>query len=90
MCFLSKESTAKYKMFGFLCATIFNIPIGYILTFNFGILGSAISTMLSCVFAAFILFVFVNRKVREELPPERKFCFYFRGEFDGFTHVIYK
>nr|WP_102286397.1 polysaccharide biosynthesis C-terminal domain-containing protein [Vibrio cyclitrophicus]PMF25676.1 hypothetical protein BCV17_02735 [Vibrio cyclitrophicus] len=72
-----EESTAKYKMFGFLCATIFNIPIGYILTFNFGILGSAISTMLSCVFAAFILFVFVNRKVKRNYLLKESFVFIF-------------
>lgn len=59
-----EERTAKYKMLGFLFATLVNISLGYFFTLRFGILGAALSTMLSCILAGLILFILVDRKVK--------------------------
>lgn len=71
-----EESTAKYKMFGFLFATFVNIPLSYFFTLKFGILGAAISTLASCTFAAFILFLFVNVKVERYYLVKESFVFF--------------
>jgi len=58
-----EEKTAKYKMFGFLLALVINLPLGYVLTLNFGVFGAALSTMLSTLSAAAILFSIVSFKI---------------------------
>ncbi|WP_438454018.1 hypothetical protein [Vibrio alginolyticus] len=70
-----EEKTAKYKMFGFLFATLVNIPLSYFLTLRYGILGSASSTMLSCIFAAFILYALVNTKVKQHYLLKESIAF---------------
>ncbi|HHF3146935.1 polysaccharide biosynthesis C-terminal domain-containing protein [Vibrio sp. J2-4] len=70
------ESTAKYKMFGFLFATFVNVPLSYFFTLKFGILGASISTLASCTFAAFILFLFVNVKVEKYYLAKDSFIFF--------------
>lgn len=71
-----EENTAKYKMFGFSFSTIVNISLSYVLTLNFGILGSAVSTMLSGFFATFILFLLVSYKVKRNYLLKESFCFF--------------
>lgn len=58
-----EEKTAKFKMIGFLIAVCINIPLSYVLTFKFGVLGAAVSTMISTIVAASVLYVFVSNVI---------------------------
>ena len=72
-----EERTARYKMFGFLIATLINIFLSYFFTLKFGILGAAFSTLLSCIFASFILFLLVNFKVKRNYLLKESIAFIF-------------
>ena len=72
-----EERTAKYKMFGFLIAALINILLSYFFTLEFGILGAAISTLLSCFIASFILFLLVNFKVKRNYLLKETLIFIF-------------
>ena len=83
-----EESTAKYKMFGFIFAILINIPLSYMLTLNYGILGAAASTMLSCIFAAFTLFLLVNFKVKK-IYLLKESCIFVCGAFLVSIFMLY-
>lgn len=72
-----EERTARYKMFGFLIASLINIILSYFLTLKFGILGAAFSTLLSCFFASFILFLLVNFKLKRNYLLKESVAFIF-------------
>ncbi|WP_202983551.1 polysaccharide biosynthesis C-terminal domain-containing protein [Ferrimonas lipolytica] len=83
-----EEQTAKYKMFGFISATILNVPLSYILTLKFGILGAALSTMLSCIFAASILYSLVNRRVKRHYLLKDSLIFVFVASTTAIFFVV--
>lgn len=58
-----EASTAKFKMYGFLIALFFNIPLSYLLTKEFGLVGAASSTLLSTLIAASVLYFFVSKLI---------------------------
>lgn len=60
-----EERTAKYRVFGFLSAILINIPLGYVLTSKYGLVGAALSTVLSNLIAVICLGVIVNALVKK-------------------------
>ncbi|ALQ53802.1 Putative lipopolysaccharide biosynthesis protein [Pseudoalteromonas issachenkonii] len=83
-----EEKTGKYKMFGFVSALIINIPLGYLLTLEYGVLGSAFSTMLSGLSAAIILFAFVSCKVLKAYLL-RESCYFLFGAIAVSASAVY-